>query len=400
MKRCLPLLLVCLLATPGWCARKVTVAQLQDLLRSLSQDKKQDVETAAALQQVELSEELTRDVMNHLMKDAHGPLTTEQLFVLEARSADLAPPVSDLPETPRPDESSQKAMLAKAETYVSGRYAQLPAFTARKTTLRFQDNTAALASSSGIASGAKDAATSSGLSNVPQFIHYINAVAETVVLDRGVEKGSTTKDRTRWGANGQIRISEPELNLPRVFSEVETPGTLRWTRWELIDGKPAAVFSFEVPRQQSRQEVKVCCFPQIRQAGIARFYTSTTGPILGAEGGGGGGGVAGNLQTNTDWNEFKSTVPYSGKLFIDPETGTVLRLIVEDELKPSDVVHQLETRIDYAPVKAAQGTFILPIRSFLNSVVVPNGESGAGGYSTRTTLFHSEYSEYHVAHLK
>jgi hypothetical protein len=38
------------------------------------------------------------------------------------------------------------------------------------------------------------------------------------------------------------------------------------------------------------------------------------------------------------------------------------------------------------------------LRSVINSVVVPNGESGAGGYSTRTTLFSSEYSEYHSAH--
>jgi hypothetical protein len=144
--------------------------------------------------------------------------------------------------------------------------------------------------------------------------------------------------------------------------------------------------------------VNVCCSPDVKQAGVARFYSSTTGPILGSERGAGGGGVSGNLQTTTDWHDFKSTVPYGGRLYIDPETGIVLHMIVETELKPSDVVHQMDTRIDYGPVNAGQGTFIVPVRSVINSVVVPNGESGAGGYSTRTTLFSSEYSEYHSAH--
>ena len=72
-------------------------------------------------------------------------------------------------------------------------------------------------------------------------------------------------------------------------------------------------------------------------------------------------------------------------------------MIIEAELKPTDVVHQMDTRIDYGPVKIGQGTLLVPMRSMINLVVVPNGESGAGGYSTRTTLFNSEYSEYHPA---
>jgi hypothetical protein len=163
-------------------------------------------------------------------------------------------------------------------------------------------------------------------------------------------------------------------------------------------GKTAAVFAFQVPKTQSKLEINICCFPVVEQAGVARFYSSTTGPILGSDRGSGGGGVSGNFQTNTKWNDFKSTVPYHGRIYIDPDTGIVLRLIVEAELKPSDVVHQLNTRIDYGPVKAGQGTLIVPISSVINSVVVPNGDSGAGGYSTRTTLFSSEYSEYRPAH--
>jgi hypothetical protein len=383
---------------PGWCDRKITVAQLQDLLLSLHQDKKSDAEFAAALQQVELSEQLTGAVMNTLSKYAPGALTTEQIYVLEARSANLIPPASDLPERPAPDALAEKAILTRAQTYINKTYEQLPVLAARKTTLRFQDNTEALASSSGIASGAKDAVTSSGMSNPHAFMHYINAVAHPIVLEHGVVRKPAAKDSTRWGANGLIRIPEPEPGLLRVLKEAQTSGSLHWSRWESINGSPAAVFSFEVPRAQSKLEVNVCCFPDVKQAGVARFYTSTTGPLFGGERGAGGGGVSGNLQTNTEWHDFKASVPYHGRLFIDPETGIVLRMIVETDLKTSDVVHQMDTRIDYGPVKVGQGTFVVPVKSVINSVVVPNGESGAGGYSTRTTLFRSEYSEYHPVH--
>lgn len=395
MNRCSVFLFFLSLAMPGWCARKVTVSQLQDLLRSSREEKKSDSESAAVLQQVELSEQLTRGMMNALTKVAPGPLTTEQLFVLEARSATLAPPPSDLPDKPAPDGDAQKAILARADGYIARNYEAMPSLAAKKTTLRFQDNTNAIASSSGINSGAKDASTSSGMTGPRAFLHFINAESHPASVEHGVVRQSALKDSVRWGANGLVRIPEPDPDLPQTFREARSADAIQWSRWELIGGKAAAVFSFQVSRPISKLEVNVCCFPNVRQAGIARFYSSMTGPVLGAERGV-GGGVAGNFQTNTDWNEFRSTVPYHGRFYIDPDSGTVLRMIVETEMKPSDVVHEMTTRIDYGQVKAGQGTFFAPVRSVVDLVVVPNGESGAGGYSTRTSLFNSEYSEYHV----
>jgi len=42
----------------------------------------------------------------------------------------------------------------------------------------------------------------------------------------------------------------------------------------------------------------------------------------------------------------------------------------------------------------------MPVKSFIISVVVPSGESGAAAYSTRTTLFTSEYSDYKAGTAK
>jgi hypothetical protein len=83
--------------------------------------------------------------------------------------------------------------------------------------------------------------------------------------------------------------------------------------------------------------------------------------------------------------------------FVDPDTGIVVRMITQAELKPGDVVHLQDTRIDYGPVTVGGKSMVLPIKTVINTEVVPNGESQAGKYSTRSTLFTIEYKDYQLA---
>jgi hypothetical protein len=388
-----------MLAAPAWAARKITVGQLEDLLHSMRQAKKTDAEVATELKQIELSEELTRTAMNSLVNYVPGPLSTEQIYVLEARSADLAPQASDLPAIPAPDAAAQRAILDKAETYVTRTYEQLPLLTATKATLRFQDNVEAVAASSGVVGSATEMGASSRFSNPASFVHYISSTETTVVSEHGAEKLPSEKDKTPWGANKMIALQEPDPSLGVILQEAQAAGSIQWLRWELVNGKQAAVYSFAVPIKKSRLAVNVCCFPNVSQAGIARFYTPmSAAQIGGAEAAGGGaGGVAGNFQTNTNWHNYKAGVPYHGELFINPDTGIVVRMITEAELKPSEVVHQVDTRIDYGPVKVGARMLVVPVRTVINTEVVPGGDSGASGYSTRRTLFTSEYKDYQPA---
>lgn len=396
MKRFGCILALILMAMPAWPAKKITVAELTGLLKSLQEQKKSDQEVANELKQVQLSEELTRNVMNSLGAYAPGQLTTEQIYVLEARSAVLAPPAADIPSTPALDAPAQKALLAKAADYALKTYAELPALTATRTTLRFQDNVEAAAPSSGMSGSAKD--VSVGASFVPafQYVHYINSTDSPYSLDRGLEK--LTPDKTRWGANKMIALQEPDPSLATVFQDAQTNGTISWLRWETVNGKPVAVFAFTVPKKKSHMALNVCCFPDVSQAGMASF----TGQMgTGAPGGsaGAGGGAKGNFQTTTDWHNFKAKdLPYHGEFFIDPDSGIVVRMITQPELKHTDVVHQQDTRVDYGPVKVGDKMLILPVRTVINTEVVPNGDSQAAGqYSTRCTLFTSEFKDYQLA---
>ena len=380
---------------PAWPAKKLTVAQLTDLLRSLQQDKKTDQEVATELKQVQLSEELTRTTMNSLAGYAPGTMTTEQIYVLEARSAVLAPPASDIPTTPAPDAAAQKALLDKATNYTSKTYAQLPAITAAKTTVRFQDNVEAPQSSSGMVGSAKDVVTGPGFVSPTQYIHYIGSIESKIEANGGVEKPPAKEKGARWGANGQIALFGQEPNLVAVLREAQDSGGLAWLRWETVNGKPAAVFSFAVQKKKSHYAVDYCCFPDVTQAGMAGFNSAAIAGLSGS----GGGGATGNFQTATDWHDYKANgLPYHGELFIDADTGIVVRMVTIAEFKNTEVVHQEDQRIDYGPVTVGNQTLVLPVRQLIDTEVVPTGDSGsAGKYTTRRTLFTAEYKDFQLA---
>jgi len=60
------------------------------------------------------------------------------------------------------------------------------------------------------------------------------------------------------------------------------------------------------------------------------------------------------------------------------------------------VVQMEDKRIDYGPVMLNTKALVLPLRTVINSVVAPNGDSSAATFTTRRTLFTSEYKNYQL----
>jgi hypothetical protein len=388
MKRFAWILVVMMLASPAWAAKKITVQQLKDMLVSLQQGRKTDAEVATELKQVELTEELTRSAMNSLVSYVSGPLSTEQIYVLEARSAVLPPPAVDLPATPAPDAAAQKAILDKAVDYTTKTYAQLPHLTATKTTIRFQDNVEAIATVTGMHSGSSD--VDPNLVQANRFIHYINSTEVPVDTQNGAEKVSTAKDKTPWGQNGYIALQGQGPVLSSVLQDAQTAGTISWLRWETINKKAAAVFAFSVDKKKSHYAVSYCCFPTSEQTGLLSYKPGAQGS--------GDFTAKGNLQTHTTYDQhFNATVPYHGEIFVDPDSGIVVRLNLQAEFKAADDVQQEDQRIDYGPVKVDTKALVLPIKTVINTDVIPNGDSGSAKFITRRTLFTSEYKNYQLA---
>ncbi|HWG22079.1 MAG TPA: hypothetical protein VG225_16235 [Terracidiphilus sp.] len=375
MKRSGWMVLVLMVAVSAWAAsKKMTVAQLEDLLASQHQAGKSDADVAAELQNVELTEELTHSTMNSMSPEVPGQLTTEQLYVLEIRSAVLPAPATDISTAAAPDAAAQKAMLDKAMDYAAKTYAQLPAMSATKVTRRFQDNPQPGKDTF----AAKNNAT---LSVQGTAIRY-TASAETPVSLHGGVENAPAKEKTNWGDNGMIAMEGQPPALNAVLQEAQAAGKINWVRWEMVNGMQTAVYSFSVDKKKSHYAVSYCCFPETSQAGnIAMRGTETAGG-------------AGNYMNNANWKNWKGTEPYHGEIFVDPKTGVVVRLDLQAELKGSDPVRVEKQRIDYGEVKVGDKAVIVPVQTLIDTLEQPYPDSPTGRFVFRHTLFAEDYKDY------
>ena len=388
MKRFGWFLALCLAASPAWSAsnKKISVQELKDLLTSLHSANKSDDEVALQLKQVELTEELIPATMNSLVDLLPGKFSTEQIYILEARSSMLAPPAADLPTAPAPDPAAQQAMLAKASDYVSKSYTQLPQLTATRMTARFQDGVEAIHNT-----GMKQQMAGNDdpiWAQTSLYTRLMNTRTDTIESANGVEKISNTKDKTAWGQNGVVASVVPPPTLASVLQEALSNGNPKWLRWESINGNQIAVYTFAVEKKKTHYAVNYCCFPDTDTAGVMN-YSKSAGQTAG-----GGSSAKGNLQTSSEWKNFKATVGYHGELFLDPASGTVVRTITEAEFKPSDFIHYEDIRTDYAPMPIGGKNLVVPVRTFIVSEVVPNGDSFAAHYSVRHQEVTEDYKDY------
>ncbi len=391
MRRFLILLTIALAATLPLAAAttKATVQQLDTLLADMHKQSKSDDQVANALREIELTEQLLPSVMNSFVQYQPGPQTVVQIRVLALSSALLPPPPADVPDTPPPDQATQAAIIARATDYAAKQFAQLPKLTSDKTTLRYQNGEELVRAQN--AAGSHMGHTDLGLDPASQYLRFLGQTSATIVTQGGAEiLPAKAKNQDPAGPNGQISPVGVGPVLSSVLLEAGS-GSLTWLRWETIDGKQMAVFSFAVNRKQSHYQVDYCCFPKTENNGTHIGMTP-----MGVGLGGGKAPTSENLGTATSFEPFKSVVGYHGEVFVDPETGAVARLIVRADLKPTDFIQQEDTRIDYGPVEASGKTYLVPTRNILLTTMVPSGNS-FGKFTTRRTLFDVSYSNYEAA---
>jgi hypothetical protein len=346
------------------------------MLVAAKQAQKSDADVAASLENVELTEQLSHSTMNGMAPNVPGQLTTEQLFVLEIRSAVQPPPAANVPSKPAPDAAAQKAILDKATDYATKTFAQLPAVSATKVLRRFQDGTQQQGQQ---ALGAKNNANAA---SVATPIKYTASDEIAVSFHNGVEQDSPSSQKTVWGLNGMIAMMGQAPVLSTVIEEAQESGKITWVRWEQVFGETVAVFSFSVDKKKSHYGVNYCCFPQVSQAGQMSMRGTETP------------GGAGNYQSQDQWKNWKATVPYHGEIFVNPETGVVVRLVTRADLKGSDPVRMESQRIDYGPAKVGDKTLVLPVQTLIDTVEQPYPDDPTARFIMRHTLFAADYKDY------
>jgi hypothetical protein len=348
-------------------AKPVTVQQLTQTLISLHQAGNSDDEVAASLQHLQLSEEITAGDAAELQQYLPGPASRDQLAVLRGLSA-FAPSQAPASAPATPDAAAQSAMLARAEAWIASTFKQTPSFTATRAQFHYQED----------AQGTNSAANPLA-DPIESYRRSSDENTDVVQIAQGAEQEINPPSKVNWGENGQISDGGAIPSLPNILERASASGKMAFTRWETVNGKPAAVFSFSVEKKKMRYTVDYCCFPmgetvvadqtpsgEIMVAPVASVYT-------------------------TRWHPFRKDVPYHGYLYIDPDSGAILRIVTKAELKPFDFVRVEETRIDYATEAIGGKAWVVPVRRVRLTETIPGGDTRPTFYPIRRTLLTVEY---------
>ena len=331
-------------------ARGETVAQLQRILTAARASHRSDTQIARQISRLDLSERLTDATLGHLTADfASFPETAESLQLLADKSAFLMPPAKEIPATPPPDDSAQRQMLDAARSYVAQTLPLLPNLLATRTTRYFDDSPQQLTKNAWpVSAGLHLVRTSSEEISVRTDQRAMSSAAEPVI------KGSEAQaELTSWGEFGGV--------LGMVVGDA-TKGSLSWSRWESAAATPVAVFKYSVPRPFSHYQLDGFSPEQFGQV------DSSSGTL----------GMKPSLDIPRV-RPYHITPGYHGELWLDPATGTILRITVEADLKSRDPVKQADTLIEYGPVSINDHSFICPVRSLTLHLepVNPNDTTGA-----------------------
>ncbi len=320
------------MALPAWAAKRVTVAQLEEALATISAAHKPDVEVARQIASMKLSERLTEPTLGRL--NAHldtGSQAALALQLLAEESAFLDPPARELPGTSVPDDSTQQRMLEVTRNYVARTLPRLPNFLATRSLRRYDDSPDEL---------------KKGGWPVRLGLHLVDTSNREISVwdERGRLPSAVWQEQSGLISNGEFGST-----LGMILAD-SSKGKVTWSHWEQIAGDPAAVFRYSVPKSASSYEVTGYQQPVAEYANLTgRQGVAGIGPQLSGH--------------SSDITPTITKPGYHGSLWLDPATGTILRITIEADAKGSAPFQRASILVEYGPVQIGDNRFICPVRS-------------------------------------
>lgn len=297
---------------------KVTVEQLNALL--LSDQAKPDGEIARELSGIQLTERPSTAQFARLSAQLPGEKSHQELVVLADSAALLGPTDGNILADPRPDSAALRQMLVQVVGYVNTALRQLPNFIATRETTAFEDRPQ---------EDIQEATDVVSLSYLP--IHFVAKSSAEVTYRDGHEVADLGKKKHDSQSHGLATAGEFGPFLSTVLADA-VKGKITWGRWERgIDGADA-VFHYEVSADKSHYVVQFCCVAEFEQYGaIPRVFSEKTG--------------------------------YHGEITFIPSSGAILRITVEADLPPGDLIAQAGMVVEYGSVAIGEKSLILPTKS-------------------------------------
>jgi VWFA-related protein len=341
-------------AIPAWGAKRITVAQLDQILTADRATHKPGTEIAKQIGGIELSERLTEDELSRLRQPfASDSRATTALLLLADRSEFLDPPSANLPTDPAPDNAAQIAMFDAARKYVWQTLPRLPNFLATRVIDLYDDSPQAIKKG--------DWPTRAGL-------HLIGSSTGEISVRNERENQPATQGSAVWRANiGLISGGEFGNTLGMILTDA-TEGTTTWSHWETYRTTKVAVFKYQVPASASHYEVLSTLKREETIEGVAT-----------PEGGRGIRGIGTRPNVSASNVTILHTKPgYHGAIWVNPDDGTVLRITVDADLTKDAPFRRASILVEYGPVEIGGSTFICPIRSIALSMALTDSETITG----------------------
>lgn len=347
---------------PMMAVNRLTVNDLREAIATRIAAHDRDEDLARRIGTMELSERLTDPSLDAILSNPSlGPKTKQSLHLLADSSAFLDPPASELPKKTAPDVAEQQKIMNGAVGFVATTFRHLPDFLALRETQSFDNSPLAI--------------THSGWAPANTELHLVGRFQQEITYRGGREV--SLHSVTKSGLDAKQDTSPPGLASTGEFGPVlatilrdASKGAISWSHWEQTPTGLAAVFNYKVPEPASHYEVDFCC---VRGSEDAKSYSG---------------------ESSDGANSYRGTPAYHGSLSIDPDSGSILRVTLDPELKADGPVMRSAIAVDYGPVEIGGKRYICPV----HSIAISLARTRLGGdLSERTILRVNEvkFTNYH-----
>jgi len=328
MRRWILLALAAVLVLPanGQLSSRVTVEQLQQRLAASEEARQADAELARQLSGLELSERLSTPKLARLKAGLPGEKSQQALIALADSSVFLDPPAAEVSAGPTPDPAGLHRMLASVVNYVNTTVRQLPNFIATRDTTRFEDRPL------------EDIQGSVGMTTLVYLpLHVVGRSNVLVTYRDGREVVEKAAAKVRGGESQERGLFTEGVFGPILSTVVgdALKGKITWSRWEEGANRRQAVFHYAVPKERSHYSVGFCCLSS---------------------------GVSDGEPEPGDWHSFAEVAAYHGEIAFDPESGAILRIVLEAEMPSNEVVSKSGLAVEYGAVEIGGESYICPLR--------------------------------------
>jgi hypothetical protein len=281
----------------------VRVAQLSELVEASKG--KSDEDAAKEIEQLELTERLSSPELARLSGELPGAQSKVALMAVGDASVFLELPKSEMLDKATPDSAEQQQIVSRALDYLKTTIPKLPDFYAKRITTAFN-----------VVWAAQDKHGS----HKPAALHLTGRFNARVLYRNGKEVVNAE------GAEGAGLMLTTQGTFGPILSTVITDNLrspMQWRGWEKGPNGAMAVLQFHVSQKDSHYGVS---FPMAGLPGARR-----TG--------------------------------YHGEIGIDPDTGTILRLVLQsDPVLGIRAVEHADIMLEYGTVVIGGKAYTCPVR--------------------------------------